>query len=325
MSPMKSDSPVRILAMYGIFEPTREHLERLRLSGGEVTVALDEAAAIAAAPITEVIFGHRFLRQTIPHAPNLRWVQTTAGGVDRLPCAELHARGIVLSRTLYTVPAIARHAHTLAWSLQRNIPEACARQKSARWDHAFPWLPAPKRAIIFGTGNIGRAIAALLRRDGIHTIGIKRTAGGSPLPEFCELHPIAHARSLLATADWCFSALPNSPETSGWFCDETLRLLPRHALVINVGRGQTVDSKALARVLKDGHLGGAALDVVDTEPHPHPDLWQTPRLLLTPHIAAHYAERQADAERFSEEQFVRYRAGQPLHALVNFAGEGLVT
>lgn len=324
MSATTPGAPVRILAMYGIFDPSAGHLDRLRSSGGEVVVVRDEASAVAAAPLAEVIFGHRFLRQTIPHAPKLRWVQTTAGGVDRLPCAELHARGIVLSRTLYTVPTIARHAHTLAWSLQRNIPEAFARQKSARWDTAFNWLPAPKRAIVFGTGNIGRAIAALLRRDGIHTIGIKRTSGGPSLPEFCELHSIAHARALLATADWCFSALPNSAETTGWFSDETLRLLPAHALVINVGRGQTVNSKALARVLNDGHLGGAALDVVDTEPHPHPELWETPRLLLTPHIAAHYAERQEDAERFSEEQFARYRAGEPLNALVDFVGEGLV-
>ena len=324
-TPFPPQTPIRVLAMYGLFEPSTGHLERIRAMGGDVTVAHEEATAISAAATAEVVFGHRFLRQTLPHAPRLRWVQSTAGGVDRLPCASLHARGIALTRTTYTAATIARHAHTLAWTLQRRLPEAWERQRSACWDNAFAWLPAPRRAGIFGTGNIGRAIAALLQRDGIATIGIKRTIDGALLPEFSELHPFSEARELLPSLDWCFLALPRTPETAGWFNEDTLRRLPRHALFINVGRGPTVDSAALARVLASGHLGGAALDVVDTEPEPLPAVWHAPRLLLTPHIAAHYAERPEDAERFSEEQFARYRAGTPLLNTVDFVGEGLVS
>ena len=319
------NKPVRILAMYRIFEPSDAHLDRLRVMGGEVTVAKSEADALTTAGNTDVILGHRYLRQILPHAPRLRWVQSTAGGVDSLPCAALHAAGIMLTRTTHTAPIIARHAHTLAWTLQRQLPEAWTRQRAAQWNPEFVWLPAPRRAGIFGTGNIGRAIAALLQRDGIQTIGIKRSTTEASLPEFNELHAFASARELLPTLDWCFLALPRTPETTGWFTDETLRLLPRHALLINVGRGPTVDSSALTRVLKSGHLGGAALDVVDTESHPAPGLWEAPRLLLTPHVAAHSAERRANSERFSEEQFARFLKGEPVQEIVDFVKEGLVS
>jgi hypothetical protein len=90
-------------------------------------------------------------------------------------------------------------------------------------------------------------------------------------------------------------------------------------------RGSPVDSSALTRVLKSGHLGGAALDVLDTEPRPAPELWEAPRLLLTPHVAAHSAERRANSERFSEEQLARFLKGEPLQQILDFVKGGLVS
>jgi phosphoglycerate dehydrogenase-like enzyme len=303
---------MRVLVTYGLFEPTDRHVQNLRALAGDVVVAPTEPEALAAAPQAEVMLGHRFLRQCLPSAARLRWVQSTAGGVDRLPLAELRARGIQLTRITHAAPTIARHALTLAWAIQRRIPVAVQQQAAKTWKQDFSWLPEPRTAIVFGTGSIGRAIARFLKREGLQVIGVKRTITDEVFPEFDRLLPLSSAPAALSQADWCFIALPRNRESEGWFNAKTLQLLPSHAIIVNVGRGETIVTADLCAALRAGRLGGAALDVVDPKPGPDDPTWQTPHLLLTPHVAAHSFERQAQVERFAEEQVARYTRGEAL-------------
>ena len=101
--------------------------------------------------------------------------------------------------------------------------------------------------------------------------------------------------------------------------DETaMRALPGHAVLVNVGRGETLVTQDLSRVLSDGHLGGAALDVVHPEPSgPEDPIWRAARLIITPHVAAHHRERGTAIERFCEEQLLRFATSQPLLDVVD--------
>ena len=92
-----------------------------------------------------------------------------------------------------------------------------------------------------------------------------------------------------------------------------LAALPRHGVLVNVGRGGTVDTAALVRALEAREIGGAALDVIEPGPDGREDpLWQTPHLLLTPHMASFTPGRQERTERFVEEQVARFVRGEPL-------------
>ena len=302
--------------MYSTHEVSAGHLDRLAEMGARVSVARDEAGAVQAAAEADVILGHRYLRQVLPHAPRLRWVQSTAGGTDRLPVDALRSRGVALTRLSGAAPAIARHAVTLAWALTRAVPTFVRQQDAGRWEPTAAWLPEPRRALVLGTGSIGSAIALRLRPDGVHVLGARRSAGPAP-PGFDGVRAPGSWRDELPQVDWLFLALPYTDETEGTVGEDELRALPPHALVVNVGRGETLQTEALCRVLRSGHLGGAALDVVAPKPAgPRDPVWDTPRLLLTPHVASHHAARGERVEAFCESQVRRFLAGEPLHDLV---------
>jgi phosphoglycerate dehydrogenase-like enzyme len=289
----------QLLLMYSTHAPTPGHLARLEAMGCEVRVAASEDDAIRQAATAEVIFGHRYLRQCLPHAPHLRWVQSTAGGVDRLPLRELAARNVLLTRSVCMAGVIARHALTTAWALTRGLPEFFARQQAGQWQTDLRWLPLPQRAMVLGAGAIGQEISRLAKADGLDVAVINRS-----VPDW---------RDRLPDIDWLFLALPATPETEAILDRAVLAALKPTALIILAGRAETVDFAALCDALQAGKLGGAAVDLLPKNRRVAGDsVWHTPRLLITPHVAAHSAERPSLVEREAEEQLLRYQSGQPL-------------
>lgn len=307
---------MRIVLMYSLAPPSPAHLHRMRTlaEGHDVIVVGDETQALAATADADIILGHRFLRQCLPGAKRLRWVQTSAQGVDRLPLDELAERHVVLTRSTLDAQTVAAHAVALAWSLARALPEAQRRQTDQSWDQRLGFAPLPQHALVMGHGAIGQSIAQRLRSQGIVVNCARRGTFPEASASPCERVVTGQAwRDVLPTIDWCFLALPHTPETSGMFDEQALRRLPRHALLVNVGRGETLDTQALLRVLDEGHLAGVGLDVMQPEPLPpgHP-LWQAPRILITPHIASHHPRRNEQVERYFEAQLARYLADEPL-------------
>lgn len=306
---------MKILIMYSTHQPSQGHLERLRAldSRIEISVAEDELTALANIENVNVIFGHRYLRQSLPYAKCLRWVQSTAGGVDRLPLQELAQKYVVLTNCTLASAIIARHAVSLAWSINRNLLCFRDQQREGIWNQSLEWLPTPRRAIVFGTGNIGHAIATLLDKDGLEVIGVKRCIENPIIPPFKKICDSQSWFDELPTIDWCFLALPHNHETKNLFNKQVLFNLPAHSILVNIGRGETIITEDLYQVLMAGHLGGVALDVVDPKPtDPHNKLWKAPRLVITPHIASHCRERGEDIELFCEEQLLRFIQEQPL-------------
>ena len=311
--------------MYSLAPPSAEHLARLRELAPQVEfVAVGSVAqAEAAVGDAEVILGHRFLRQAVPIARRLRWVQTSATGVDRLPLAELAARRITLTRSVLDADAVAAHAVALAWAVARGLPGAFRNQATGRWDQALPFGPLPQAALVLGQGPVGRAIATRLKAQGIEVVCARRQEAAAIPGDPCSAVLTGDGwRRILATTDWCFLALPNTPDALRLFDEAALRALPPHAVLVNVGRGETLDTEALLRVLGEGRLTGAGLDVADIEPLP-PDhsLWRAPRVIVTPHVASHHPGRIERVERFFEVQLRRYLDGEPLEAIVDLGGE----
>lgn len=299
-----------IILMYSTHSPTKKHIASLRkiAKNHKIIVANSEKSAMEATRNAKIIFGHRYLRQCLPYAKNLKWVQTTAQGIDRLPHEQLKASGIMLSRTTVASKAIARYAYTLAWALVKRLPGIINAQVKRIWVHnAVIPLPEPKTALIVGFGEIGKNIALLLKKDGLTVWAVKRNPGTLPKKGCDRLFTNNSWKKELHKVDICFITLPLTNTTRNSFDDVALRRLPAHAIIVDISHGGILDGKTLVKMLRTNRLGGAALDVMSAEPPKHHDkIWSVPNLLISPHIAAHYHGRTEDIEFFFEEQLRRY-------------------
>ena len=147
------------------------------------------------------------------------------------------------------------------------------------------------------------------------TIGTKRTVEGvDPAALHLDaLYPPAGLREVLRRSEFLAVATPHTDSTERLLGAEELALLPRGAVVINVGRGAVVDEPALIAALRSGHLGGAALDVFEREPLP-PDspLWAMPNVLVSPHSGSTNDRENARLTNLFCENLRRYLSGEPL-------------
>lgn len=234
----------------------------------------------------------------------LRVVQTLSAGADwlrgRVPA------GIVVcnARGVYDGP-VAEWVVGAILAMQRGLIAARDAQLATDWRPFVPDELADLRAVILGFGSIGSAVAERLRPFGVDVVGVarERREGVLGLQDLDELLP---------AADVLIDLLPLSAETAGLLDARRLGLLPPGALLVNAGRGATVDTPALVDALRSGRLR-AALDVTDPEPLPpdHP-LWQLPDVLISPHVAGDSPRSLARAYALAGDQVRRFAAGERL-------------
>jgi phosphoglycerate dehydrogenase-like enzyme len=246
--------------------------------------------------------------------PQLRVIQSLSAGVDWL--LPKVPSGIVVCRAVgvHDVP-VSEWIVAAILAMQRRLPAFIELQRRGEWNReiaegAENWAHPiedidGKVVLVVGYGGIGRAVAARLAPFGARVVGVAR-------------HPRDDARSsddlpqLLPDADIVINLLPLTPETEKFMDSRFIAQMKLGSLLINAGRGRTVDTDALVAALEAGRIR-AALDVTDPEPLPsgHP-LWHAPNVLITPHIAGTVARWEERAYRFAGEQIRRYAAGRPL-------------
>jgi phosphoglycerate dehydrogenase-like enzyme len=169
---------------------------------------------------------------------------------------------------------------------------------------------------VVGLGSIGRAVAAKFALLGATVIGVHRreveAEGVSRIVPVDELGDVA------AQADAVVMTLPGTTATEKMLSAEVLTRFRPGTILVNVGRGSTIDEDALVEALRDGRVGFAALDVFATEPLPADSpLWGMPSVLISPHTAAlHPGEDRLIAELFAENAG-RFLDGRPLINRVN--------
>ena len=292
-----------ILLMYSTHVPSSRHIEMLRSMGLNVEVAKDEQHAVALAPEADIVFGHRYLRQICAHAKRLKWVQSTAGGVDRLPLKALKAMNVVLSRNIYDAESIALHAIAMSLGLVRAI----AFQSEGRNTYEFRCLP--KKAMVLGTGLIGKNVAVKLKGVGVDFIqGVNRD--GRAVNGFDRTWDSENWLQGVPNTGLVIDCLP----AGSILLDEIFfGALPDSAFFVSVGRVENLVVDAMKLALRTGRLAGAALDTTQFNVEGSDDV---PNLLLTPHCAAIDEERSARLENAFESQLQRYLSGEMLQGVV---------
>jgi phosphoglycerate dehydrogenase-like enzyme len=257
-----------------------------------------------------VPYGSPSAAELISRMPQVRVVQTlTAGYEDLLP---LIGPGTTLcnGRGLHDA-STAEHALGLILAAQRDLPIWCANQAQRRWDPHYTRSLADSRVLIVGFGSIGRALERRLLAAEAEVVRVASQARPDE-----RIHGVDELPSLLATADVVVLILPNSADTAGLFDGKLMAALPDHALVVNVGRGRTLDTDALAAETGRGRLR-AALDVTEPEPLPadHP-LWTHQNVIITPHVAGGSATFYPRARRLVADQLHHFATGQELRNVV---------
>jgi D-3-phosphoglycerate dehydrogenase / 2-oxoglutarate reductase len=172
---------------------------------------------------------------------------------------------------------------------------------------------------IVGYGNIGSQLSMLAEAMGMKVIFFDHT----DRLRHGNTEPVGSLQELLAQSDIVSLHVPETPATSGMIGEGELRLMKRGACLINNSRGTVVDLDALANVLRDGHLAGAALDVFPVEPSSNADRFQSPlqglqNVILTPHIGGSTEEAQDRIGREVARKMVDYVSSGSTMGAVNF-------
>jgi phosphoglycerate dehydrogenase-like enzyme len=181
--------------------------------------------------------------------------------------------------------AIAECMFSVLLALCKDLHFYRDRQLEGKWVQKMKALPVYKStSLIIGAGSVGGEFAKRLKVFGSYTIGIKRTKSAKP-DFFDEIHRMDTLEELLPRADIIGMCLPETEQTRHVVNEKTLKLMKKTAVLINAGRGSSIDEKALCDALERGDLHGAALDVFSVEPLPEASpLWKIKNLIVTPHV-----------------------------------------
>lgn len=225
--------------------------------------------------------------QQIPH---LQWVQLNSAGADKYAKADEIPQNVVLTCATgaYGI-GIAEYMVAELLNMMKHIPGYYDKQKEGIWtDLGKVKSPMGKRVLVVGTGNIGMEFARRISAFGANVVGIRRRAGVCP-EGLSEIHTLDELHAEIAKADIIALTLPGTSETYHLFDEETLLACKKGSYLINVGRGNVVDNRALVKDAVWSNFAGIYLDVCETEPLPDGDpLYKVPNLLLTPHITGNF-------------------------------------
>ena len=268
-------------------------------------------------------------------ARSLRCVQLDTSGVDHVRRTSLWETDIPIA-TLggiapvpmaeYAMMAILELAHRMP--LIQQLRDARAWPTDAdRLARLTPRQLAGATVGIVGYGRIGREIARLAAPFGMKVLGLKRTADSAvgngtakfdtgrlePDAEIAEVFAMDRIDEVLSRSDILVVVVPLTELTRGMIGSEQLDLLPHGAFVVNIARGGIVDEGALIDRLRDGRIGGVALDVFDDEPLASDSPWWSERgALVTPHVAGLAPQYHAQTLDLVVENLTRLADGRPL-------------
>ncbi|WP_057896452.1 NAD(P)-dependent oxidoreductase [Liquorilactobacillus oeni] len=304
-----------------LVKPKNEELQQLQKEFQGVTFSTDLQAARDA----EVILGwNSKLSQTILENKKLRWIQAKSAGVDYFPLKELKNRGIILT----TASGIhSRYiAETVgAYILIENRGLRPIIKNPGKWIEPQVLETTEQTVFIFGTGHIGTEIARYCKFFGMKVIGVNRHGADKKLMDiFDEVITMNQFKeqSNEVKADYVINILPGTAATRHFFDKERLKKFTPDYTFINVGRGSSVVTADLQKLLADHYLRSAYLDVFEKEPLPvSSSLWHSQEVVGTPHISGLIPHFNAALYPLFSENLRHYFAEEPLHNTIDYGKE----
>lgn len=271
--------------------------------------------------------------------PALRCVQLDTSGVDHVRRTTLWDTDIPIATLGGIAPVpMAEYALMSILELAHRMPRIQRLRDARRWPGAAERLAelTPRQLAgatvgIVGYGRIGREISRLAGAFGMRVLGVKRSVDREPARDAgagaakfdtgrlavdadpTELFPMDRIDDVLAQSDVLVVVVPLTELTRGMIDAARLDRLPAGALLVNIARGGIVDEAAVLERLRDGRIGGVALDVFDDEPLPADSpWWSEPGVLVTPHVAGLAPQYHAQTLDLVVENLTRLADGRPI-------------
>ena len=310
--------PPRVVVLQGDARPPgMEPVERM----ADVRYVREDGLAEALAG-ADVLFVYDFWTTAVagawPERDAPSWVHIASAGVDRLLFPELVDSDTIVtnSRGVFDRP-MAEYVLGLVLCFAKDLHTTLRLQAEGVWRHRETEPIAGARAVVVGTGPIGRAIGRALAAAGLRVSGVGRTARSGD-PDLGEVAPFDRLHQALAEADYVVLAAPLTDQTRGMIDRAALRRMRPTARLINVGRGPLVVEDDLVAALRAGEIAGAALDVFVEEPLPSPSpLWDLPNVIVSPHMSGDIVGWREELVRLFADNLDRRIHGRPLRNVVD--------
>jgi phosphoglycerate dehydrogenase-like enzyme len=313
-------------------------VEALRRSFPDVEITRatsreDFEAVIAGA---EIIFSWAPGEAAMAKASQLRWLHAPAAGVGAYLTPSFRKSGAIItnSRGAHAIP-ISEHVLGMLIALTRRLRAAIVEQTTTRMRRENWWVGSHvpdelhgKTLGLFGYGAIGREVARRAQGFGMKIVALRRNpkavpdwdpellrALGLPMeePRLDDVMGSDEFPRFLGQSDAVVVCAALTPETQGAFHAKAFARMKHGALFLNVGRGKIVREEDLVEAVRSGHLGGAALDVFESEPLPEASpLYTLENVILTPHVSGLSHGFWPRAMALFRANLVRYAGGLPL-------------
>lgn len=224
-----------------------------------------------------------FLSHPIERFANLRYIQLTSAGYDRVPMDYVKAHEIEIhnARGVYSIP-MAEFAICGVLQLYKQTAFFRENQKAHQWNkHRGVLELNGKTVCIVGCGSVGTECAKRFKAFGCHVVGVDLYQRVDE--NYDSIQMLANLCCVVAEADVVVLTLPLTDDTRKLINADCLAKMKPNCILVNIARGQIVDEHALVEALKRGMLSGAILDVFENEPLEESDLWDMRNVLISPH------------------------------------------
>jgi phosphoglycerate dehydrogenase-like enzyme len=274
-----------------------------------------------------LVIGYPVPRSVAGRAPRLRWAHHTQAGVSNLHRSDLWSSDVTLTsgRGAVAARAIAEYAVAAAMFVARGLDEATRQKRDGRLARSGYHMRTVLGSTmgVIGLGGIGREVGRMAQGLGMRVVAT-RWSIETPEHDVDGADTVLPADRLLevaAQSDFLVVCSQLTEQTRGMIDRSVFAVMPRHAVLINIARGEEVDEGDLVGAIDDEQIAGAVLDVRDGELDgrpPRPELLQHPRILLTPHLSG-MGDRSGvePGRRLVTDNLRRYLAGEPLLNVVD--------
>ncbi len=276
------------LLITGAWSDAKDHINQIEAHGHHVLFMQQEKAELPCDPsqIEGVICNGLFLYHDIHDFENLRFIQLISAGYDRVPMDYINEKGIEIynARGVYSAP-MAEHAVMGILELYRKARLYHDYQTKMLWKKERTLFEINGKAIlIVGCGSVGTECAKRLKAFGASIKGIDLCPHSSEF--FEEMLPIDFLDQFIRTADIVILTVPLTEQTVRLMSEVRIGLMKKTSILVNISRGKVIDETALTKVLLNGNIYGAFLDVFEDEPlDQDSDLWKCENTIITPHVS----------------------------------------
>lgn len=272
------------LLITGAWQNAKEYIPMLGKEHDVVFMQQEkDALPCDAAWVEGVICNGLFLTHPIEQFENLKYIQLTSAGFDRVPMEYVNKKGISIynARGVYSIP-MAEFALSGVLALYKRQRFFFEKQKESVWEKHRGLLElSGKTVLIVGCGSVGSECAKRFSAFGTTVLGADVTTDDKEY--FEKIYAMEKLHMALAQADVVVLTLPLTKETMHLFSTDTFAAMKPGSVLVNIARGGVVDTEALVCALKE-KLGGAVLDVFEEEPLGQDSpLWNMENVILTPH------------------------------------------